>query len=96
MRWDVSLTIIKKYAIMDLSNYQIKKTNINSDRAYWIDQFVTRLNSERGKYKPLSPKFVAIKMSCMKTDELKVFYGECNYGKNFSATWWYKLDPKNY
>jgi hypothetical protein len=32
----------------------------------------------------------------MKIEELKAFYGECNYGKNFSATWWYKLDPKNY
>jgi hypothetical protein len=84
-------------------NYIEKKKAVaptfKSERAEIISKFVDELNSERtGKYKPLSPAFVSMKMSRagLKTNsDLYWFLGYCKDARNFSKCWWYALDAKN-
>lgn len=75
---------------MDLSNYQQKpKSKITNERQLLIKDFIDRLNSERGNYPPLDASRVARDLAYIKTSNLKSFYDECNYAKNFSAYYWW-------
>jgi len=74
------------------------KSKITNQRQELVKKFLDRLNESRDgeKYKPLSPARVAVKMSFMSVSELYQFYGYCDESSNFSSTWWYLLNPKNY
>lgn len=56
----------------------------NSERSDVIRQFVEEINKERigTKYKPLSPKAVAIKLSYLKLQDLYTFLSLCKDYKN--------------
>lgn len=70
-------------------------TKVLYPRQELIKKFVDRLNADRGgKFRPLSPAFIASKMyqSGLKNDFLlNWFYGYCNDAKNFSKCWWWSL-----
>lgn len=82
------------------------KNGITNQRQELVKMFLDRLNASRmgqvhpvtkKPLKPLTAAFVASRMRWWKTNQdLREFYGYCNEGKNFSSTWWYKTDPKNY
>jgi hypothetical protein len=62
------------------------RTNANSERAELIGQFTNRINSERAgtKYKELNPKFIAVKLGHLRTNEIRDFYKVCSNGGCFS------------
>lgn len=70
-----------------LQNYlpfeQVQKRNINSERAFIIDQFVTFINNERlgTKWKPASAKGIAIKLAHLDMSDLRWFLDKCNEAK---------------
>jgi len=75
------------------------KSTITNQRQEIVKMFLDRLNAARAgtKYKPLTARTVALRMQWWKTNQaLREFYGYCNEAKNFSSTWWYKTNPKNY
>ena len=60
---------------------------ITNERQLVIKDFLDRLNLERGNRKPLTPGFIASKMSMLSTRELKAFYKDCERAKHFSKYW---------
>lgn len=51
-----------------------------SERSQVIGLFLTKLNSERGKYPPLKASRVAVMLSPIKSvKDLRAFYSECLY-----------------
>lgn len=75
------------------------KSKITNQRQTIVKMFLDRLNAARSgtKYKPLTARTVALRMQWWKDNQaLREFYGYCDEAKNFSSTWWYKTDPKNY
>lgn len=72
-----------------------KESKITNERQYWVSLFLEELNkSRKGKYKPLTGKFVAIKMAesgLKTTDDLRIFYEECKRSANFSKFWWWSF-----
>lgn len=77
----------------------VKESFPQSERAELIGKFTDALNKERtGKYKPLSPAFVSMKMarSGLKTNsDLYWFYGYCNDARSFSKCWWWSLKSES-
>lgn len=71
--------------LFDFIPSEIKKTSMTSERQTIIKQFVDSLNLERinTKYKPLTPRSVAVMLGTIKTNsELYRFYSECMDYKN--------------
>ncbi|NCB14334.1 MAG: hypothetical protein EOM78_22345 [Erysipelotrichia bacterium] len=79
---------------IDKNKYQ-QKSKITSERQLILRDFIDKLNSERGKYPPVNPKLIAIKLSYLKTEELKVFYSLCKEAKHFSRYFWFATNVKN-
>ena len=78
---------------MDLTNYQIKKSKITNERQLILQQFLDRLNAERKPpYPPISSVRLGMKLAHVSTHDLKIFYADANYAKNFSSYFWWKLD----
>lgn len=72
-------------------------SNIRSERASIVQDFVERLNKEREgtQYKPLSPRSVAVKMAHLSLEDLYWFYKNCdNASCGFSRAWWGSLKRK--
>lgn len=70
---------------------------VSSERAEIIQQFLTELNKDRGKYKPLTPGFVSMRMSKQifpTNHHLYLFLAQCREAKNFSKYWWWALKAK--
>lgn len=67
---------LKKYTLP-------KKDAPKSERADLIGRFHTKLNAERvgTKYKPLSVKFVAVKLGHLSVSDLYFFYKKCSEGE---------------
>lgn len=74
---------------------QKQKSKITSERQLVLKDIIDRLNSERGKFPPLEPKRIAIKLSYLSTSELKVLYSLCNNAKNFSKFFWWSTNVSN-
>jgi hypothetical protein len=75
------------------------KSTITNQRQEIVKMFLDRLNAARAgtKYKQLTARTVALRMQWWKTNQaLREFYGYCNEAKNFSSTWWWMTNPKNY
>jgi len=64
------------------------RPKIKNERQYIISLFVDKLNNERGTLKPLTPSFIAFKMSHLKKDDLYFFLKQCEKGDSFSKVWW--------
>lgn len=84
-----------------LQSYKVpseKKSKITNKRQELIKEFADRLNADRvsSGRKELSPKFYAVKLSTMTTDQLYGFLGDCKQAKNFSSYWWWNTNPKNF
>lgn len=81
---------------LDMSRFQVAKSNIKSERAELLEKFVTRLNSGRvsGGFKPLGAGFYATKMALIKTEDLWSFYKELDNSKDFCKLWWWKTKKK--
>lgn len=61
-----------------------------SERGEVIGMFLEKLNADRGKYPPLTAARVAMMLSPIKSvKDLRAFYGECLYHKNFAVWFWY-------
>lgn len=83
----------------DLSRFQkVEKSKITNQRQEVLKMFVDRLNADRvaSGRKALPPAFYATKMSMLSLQDMREFYGYCNEAKNFSATWWWRTNPKNF
>ena len=81
---------------MNIKEYlpkEIKKTNIKSERAYYISLFLEKLNQSRlgTKYKPLTARCIAVKVGHISTDDLAGFYYDCEKEKNFSKYFWWAI-----
>ena len=81
---------------INFDNYQTKKSNIKSDRALIISEFLTKINEDRGKYPPVTVGRLAKMFAGVSTHDLRVFYHDCEYASNFSSYFWFKSNPKNY
>lgn len=71
-----------------------------SERAELVKKFVERLNYDRVQSgrKALPASVYAIKMAnagLKSNHDLYWFFAYCDEAKNFSATWWWALNPKN-
>ena len=79
-------------------NYEVKKTDItaNSEWAEWVGKFTDRLNEDRGKYKPLTPRRVAMLLAPHKGD-IHYLWSLCDNSKCFGKKFWYyaKAQKKN-
>lgn len=67
------------------------------DRTDIIKLFVDKLNTERGKYKPLT--FVAVQRlleGIQEVHHLHAYYEDCLKAKCFSKYFYYKLKPEKY
>lgn len=83
-----------------------EKRGITNPRQSIIKMFLDRLNAARSgginpktkkPLEPLTAAFVGKRLQWWKGNQsLREFYGYCAEAKNFSSTWWYKTDPKNY
>ena len=63
-----------------------------SERAECIGLFLTKLNSERGKYPPLKASRVGMMLAPIKSvKDLRAFYGECLNASNFSKYYWWRF-----
>jgi hypothetical protein len=76
---------------MDLNKYQLpKKSKITNERQTVMKDFLDRLNSEvKPPYKQMTPARLGMMLRFVSTSDLKIFYGECKYAKNFSAYFWW-------
>ena len=73
------------------SFFSKKKDTINNERQLLVRDFLTAINSERSgtKYKPLSARAVAIKLSHLSEFDLRYFYKQCSeYKGEFSKCFW--------
>jgi hypothetical protein len=78
--------LLKEISIADV------RPKIRNERQYVISLFVERLNNERGNLKPLSPTFIAFKMSHLKIPDLYFFLKQCEQANcGFSPCWWGSL-----
>ena len=73
-----------------IETYTTPKTKLNQ-RQYLLQQFISKLNSERGEYPEINPKVLAIRMSKIKTDCLYGFLKECQEARQFSNYFWWKI-----
>ena len=73
-----------------------QKPLFQSERAELIDRFVQRLNQARvgTKYKPLTPRAVAVWLSYIPTEELYPFFRKCENAKSFSKLFWWHVKPR--
>lgn len=63
-----------------------------SERSEVIGLFLTKLNSERGKYPPLKASRVGMMLAPIKSvKDLRAFYGECLNASNFSKYYWWRF-----
>lgn len=60
---------------------EVLRPTIKSERAYLISLFLERLNQERGTLKPLTPSYVAFRLSHLKKDDLYFFLAQCEKAK---------------
>ncbi len=69
------------------------KSNIKSERAYYISLFLERINEERKdtKWKLLSARAIANKVGHLKTPEIRDFYYQCEKARNFSEWFFGRL-----
>lgn len=83
---------------MDLSTYKApikEETIVKSERAELVKSFLDRLNLERGKFKPLTAKVVAVKLGKFKDNRsLYAFYKKCENAKSFGAIFWWSMKQK--
>ena len=78
---------------LNFSSYKIpEKKAVISERSEVIGMFLTKLNSERGKYPPLKASRVGMMLSPIKSvKDLRAFYGECLNASNFSKYYWWRF-----
>jgi hypothetical protein len=64
-------------------NLKIETTNLRSERAFVLSEFIKEINLDRvgTKYKPVDVKGVAIKTSHLSLKDLRDFYHQCWRGK---------------
>ncbi len=67
----------------------IKRTKLTSQRQLIIKDCLDRINAERQgtKYKPMTPRTLAIKLGHLTTEDIKFHHAQCckvkNYGRLF-------------
>jgi len=71
-------------------SFSLKESKIVNERQLLIKDFLDKINAERigTKYKPLTARAVAIKLSHLSSFDLKYFYKQCDsykgeFGKCF-------------
>jgi len=78
--------------------YKVKKKQaIVNERQLVLKGFLDILNPARkaGGYPPLGGDRLGREFEGISTSDLKIFFGECKFAKNFSSTFWWKLrNPK--
>ncbi len=79
-----------------LKRYKPKESKITNERQLIIQEFLDRLNSERGKYPPLKPARLGVILRFMNNSQLKTFLAECKDANHFSKYFWYMTNPKNF
>jgi hypothetical protein len=82
---------------MELPHYEIKESTIRDERPHLISQFVEGINRERvgTKYKPMTPRAVAIKLSHIKEkSDLYYFLKRCEEGDSFGKVFFGALKVK--
>lgn len=80
-----------------LASRQIATTPLfRSERDELIQTFTDRLNAARKgtKWKPLTCRAVAIRLSHLSVTDMRDFYRECQRAKSFSAYFWWALRPQ--
>src|SRR5574343_2112335 len=93
MEKDREMFSIKDY------KFVIKKSKITNERQAVISDFVEEINAERigTKWKPITPRAVAIKLSHVDLDDLYAFLSMCRDYKNrkgsFSKAFFGALKP---
>ena len=76
---------------LDLSKYKIQKSKITNERQLILKEFLDRLNADRKDYPPIKPARLGMMMRFMTVGQMKQFYAELNYCKNFSKSFWFRF-----
>ena len=72
------------------NRFQKPTTKATSERASLIEPFVKRLQSNTGKYKPMTKAYICSMMAYIPTEDLYMFYQKLHESPNFGAIWnWY-------
>lgn len=76
--------------------FTLEKSKITNERQSVIKMFVDKLNAQRVSegYKPLTARFVAIKLSHMSISDLYYFHSVCNNSNNFGRMFFGLLKVK--
>jgi len=70
--------------------FQKPTTKATSERASLLEPFVKRLQSNTGKYKPMTKAYICSMMAYIDTSDLHMFYQKLHESPNFGAIWnWY-------
>lgn len=70
--------------------FQKPTTKANSERASLLEPFIKRLQSNTGKYKPMTKAYICSKMAYIETGDLYAFYQKLHESPNFGGIWnWY-------
>jgi hypothetical protein len=82
--------VLSKYKIPD------KKSNVKSERADVLRQFLEELNLERAltSYPPLKANRLAVMLAHLDTWDLKLFLANCKQAKHFSKYFWFQLKTR--
>jgi hypothetical protein len=79
--------VLSKYKVPD------KKSDVKSERADLLRQFLEELNLERNltSYPTLKASRLAMMLAHLDTWDLKLFLANCKEAKHFSKYFWYQL-----
>ena len=71
--WNSKKTGTGMFAHLE-QRFQKPTTKANSERASLLEPFVKRLQSNTGKYKPMTKAYICSKMAYIPTEDLYMFY----------------------
>lgn len=76
---------------------QVEKTR-DTERGELMKKFMSRLNPPRlaKRMRPLTYPWLGKKLEGIPTKDLYYLYTVCDDSKNFSARFWWELDPKKH
>jgi hypothetical protein len=84
----------KVSSMMDMSRFKVEP-NKTSERAELMKPFLRRLQSNTGKYKPMSTPRICQLMAYIDTEDLHAFNRTLELSPNYNAIWYWYVVAKD-
>lgn len=76
--------------------FQKPTTKATSERASLLEPFVKRLQSNTGKYKPMTKAYICSMMAYIDTEDLHYFHELLTASPCYGAIWQWYVNPKDF